>query len=59
MNIRGHQLWSAYKDHCAYDIEKLIELVRERDRDLVDAINKRCAQYGEEAVCSGWSFRKD
>ena len=39
MNLRGSQIWVAYKDHCKEDILLFLELIRERDQAMVDAIN--------------------
>ena len=31
MGIYGSQIWVGYKNHCGSDIEKLIELIKNRD----------------------------
>ena len=31
MNMRGSQIWVAYKDHCGQDIEKFIACIKERE----------------------------
>ena len=56
MNIRGGQIWVAYKDHCKSDINILYSLIKARDSNLVDTINKECDYGGEKAVCSKPSF---
>jgi hypothetical protein len=58
MNIRGSQIWVAFKDFAGEDIEKLKEAVKSRNKDLVDIVNKECASYGEIAVTSGASFTR-
>ena len=42
MNIRGEQIWVAFKDHCKGDIEALREAVRARDPALVATVNQEC-----------------
>ena len=42
MNIRGEQIWVAYKDHCKGDLEELRRLIRARDQGLVDTVNAEC-----------------
>ena len=39
MNIRGEQIWIGYKDHCGEDIDVFIQAIRDRSKDLVDAVN--------------------
>jgi len=39
MNMRGSQIWVAYKDHCKSDIEKLRTCLRDRDVALVETVN--------------------
>ncbi|MFK5600208.1 hypothetical protein ACFZ8E_24895 [Methylobacterium sp. HMF5984] len=55
MNIRGPQIWVAYKDICGGNLTKLAELVERRDADLVAAVNLTIPD-GERAVTSGASF---
>jgi len=55
MNIRGHQIWVAFKDVCGSDLETLISRVRDRDPTLAEAINK-VSPDGEQAVAHGASF---
>lgn len=58
MNIRGTQLWIAFKDHCDQDLEKLRELAIARDADMVKTVNEMCIQQGfdEMAVEHGGSW---
>lgn len=57
MNIRGPQIWVAYKDHCGEDLDKFIAAIENRDQAMVDTINRCCG--GEElAVCSGASYKR-
>ena len=39
MNIRGSQIWIAYKDYCKEDIDKLKEAVIKRDPLMIAEIN--------------------
>ncbi|MBP2494625.1 hypothetical protein ABID82_005250 [Methylobacterium sp. PvP062] len=55
MNIRGAQIWVAYKDVCRNDLEALIKRVKGRDPTLADAINDVIPE-GERAVPHGGSF---
>lgn len=57
MNIRGSQLWVAYKDYCKKDLSKLISAVESRDPEMVKTVNEACAQYGETAVTNNASWR--
>ena len=45
MNIRGSQIWLAYKDYCGEDMELLKELVKGRDAGLVEAVNIASVKY--------------
>jgi len=39
MNIRGPQIWVAYKDHCNCDIDMFCERIKKRDSTIVDTVN--------------------
>jgi hypothetical protein len=63
MNIRGMQIWCAYKDLCASDLNEFVDKVMTRDATLVQQLNgimylprKRGlpAVYRECAVEQGW-----
>jgi len=59
MNMRGPQIWLGYKDHCKEDIEVFIQCIKDRDADMVRAVNNemsRTAEY-EKAVTYGGSNR--
>lgn len=57
MNIRGSQVWVAYKDLYHENAEKFAQAVHNRDRKMVDFINQEQASVGEEkAVTGGASF---
>lgn len=47
MNLRGENLWIAYKDHCGEDISLLSEKLRARDADMVATVN---AQHSPDAL---------
>jgi hypothetical protein len=58
MNIRGPQIWLAYKDWAGQDLGKLIKAVMARDLELVTFLNAyadKCPGM-ERAVTSGASF---
>ncbi len=57
MNMRGSQIWAAYKDYCGQDINKLIECLKSRDQEMVNKVNEVCASYGHSAVQYGGSSR--
>lgn len=50
MNIRGEQLWVAYKYHCDGILEKFIAEVHANSTAMVETVNKYC---GDEhtAIC--------
>ena len=54
MNIRGPQIWIAFKDYCGQDIEKLRAVIKARDPAMVAMINERSG-IKEQAVTSGAS----
>lgn len=63
MNVRGSQIWVGYKDYCGEDINKFVQCINDRDRDMLNTINSQC--YRPEidndacqhmAVRSGASF---
>lgn len=62
MNMRGSQIWVAFKDHCGENIEKLAGLIKNRDQDMVNTVNEQCFNpslgegYSELAVTSGASW---
>lgn len=57
MNIRGAQIWIAFKDYCAHGLDRIahtdenldrfIKAVKSRDSDLVDMVN--------QASLKGWT----
>ena len=42
MNMRGSQIWVAYKDYCGQDIDLLIQKIDERDPAMLDKVNEQC-----------------
>jgi hypothetical protein len=54
MNIRGSQIWIAYKDYAGQDLFKFKEAVETRSQDMVNIVNKECPD--NKAVTSGGSF---
>jgi hypothetical protein len=57
MNIRGSQIWVAYKDHCGEDLEQFLDKTRSRDAAMVETVNRECGSYSEKAVTAGGSNR--
>ncbi len=56
MNIRGCQLWVAYKDHCKEKIEDFIQAIKNRDPEMVRVVNENSG-IEELAVVAGGSRR--
>ena len=57
MNIRGSQIWEAYKYLYNENGKKFAEAIKNRDQKMVDFINQELAAVGEEkAVTGGASF---
>jgi hypothetical protein len=58
MNIRGTQVWIGYKDYCGQDIDKFIDCVKNRDPEMIRAINEEGVKgnHKDKAVHSGASF---
>ncbi len=60
MNIRGSQVWEAYKYLYNEDAKKFAEAVKNRDKNMVDFINQEMASVGgEKAVTGGASFDRN
>ncbi len=60
MNIRGSQIWEAYKYLYNEDGKKFAKAVGRRDKNMVDFINQEMASVGgEKAVISGASFDRN
>jgi hypothetical protein len=57
MNIRGEQIWVGYKDHCGENIDTFIDAIKNRDKGMIDTINKSCSKR-YTAVCHGASFNR-
>lgn len=57
MNIRGSQIWEAYKYLYNENGEKFAQAIKARDKHMVDFINQEIATIGgEKAVTGGASF---
>lgn len=60
MNIRGSQIWEAYKYLYHEDGKKFAEAVKNRDEKMVQFINEELASTGgEKAVTGGASFDRN
>lgn len=58
MNMRGSQIWCAYKIGCGEDLDQFIKRVNDRDPELVKAVNDldESGRGPEVAVIGGGSF---
>lgn len=56
MDIRGSQIWVAYKDHCGGDMDKFTKLIMSRDLEMIATVNRECPD--RVAVRNGGSWRK-
>lgn len=54
MNIRGCQIWVAYKDWAGGDVDKLAKGAFDRDQSMIDMVNERSG-IEEVATHSGAS----
>ena len=45
MGMRGSQIWVAFKDYCGQDIEKLKQCLRDRDKKMVETVNRECPEH--------------
>lgn len=45
MNMRGSQIWVAFKDYSGQDLSVLIGALHERSQDLVDKVNSVCTDH--------------
>ncbi len=52
MNIRGAQLWVAYKDYCRRNLGMLLMRLEARDPRMVEVVNREIPD--ETAVVIGW-----
>ena len=60
MNIRGSQIWEAYKYLYNEDGKKFAEAVKKRDEKMIQFINEELATVdGEKAVTGGASFDRN
>jgi len=57
MNIWGSQIWVGFKDHCGGDMDKFLKCVGDRDKEMVNTINRESGSV-EVAVTSGASFNR-
>lgn len=55
MNMRGPQIWIAYKHYAQFDLDKLKEGLRDRDPEMVRVVNDEALKnlMEDKAVCSG------
>ena len=58
MNIRGSQIWVAYKDYCGESIDLFLDAVKKRDETMIEAVNIVSAKSGlkDKAIRSGASY---
>ena len=55
MNMRGPQIWVAFKDHCKQDMKTFSKALQDRDASMVATVNAICTD-AERAVTGGGSF---
>lgn len=56
MNMRGPQVWVAYKDFAGEELPKLLGAIKKRDPELVAVVNRH---HGPEvAVTNGASWNR-
>lgn len=61
MNLRGPQIWVAYKDHCQGSLEAFADAIKARDPELVRTVNaemQRDESFQFEAVTAGGSSKR-
>ncbi len=60
MNIRGTQIWVAWKGWAHEDMETFLNGIKNRSQEMVDAVNAEGARgnHQEVAVCHGASFTR-
>lgn len=56
MNIRGHQIWLAFKDHANEDMKVFIEDIESRSMKMCAIVNQNMGPNDHVAVTSGASF---
>ena len=58
MNIRGTQVWIAFKDYAKEDMAVFIEAIRTRKQEMVDVVNLEGERgnHNQIAVTSGGSY---
>lgn len=49
MNIRGSQIWVAYKDFADGQLDRLAMAIAQKDPEMVAKVNEACSSYGELA----------
>lgn len=59
MNIRGTQIWVAYKDFAGENLDAFQAATRSRSATMVTVVNRECLKCsGYVAVTSGASFKR-
>ncbi len=58
MNLRGWQIWVAWKDHCKADMPTFLKALAERDPEMVATVNSSKGGSPEtpRAVTCGASY---
>ena len=47
MNIRGYQIWVAYKDYCRQDYDLFFKSINSRDKQMIRAVNIESARRAD------------
>jgi len=50
MNMRGSQIWCAYKDVCGEDMDVFIDKIKTRDNKMIDYINSQSVNCGTTEI---------
>lgn len=56
MNIRGSQIWVAFKDFAEKDLKKLKASIRARDPAMLAKVNEECDHSGGHIAIPGTSY---
>lgn len=60
MNMRGSQIWVAWKDHCKQDMPTFLKALQDRDLAMVETVNNSLGHKPgtPQAVICGGSWRE-
>lgn len=58
LNMRGEQVWVAFKYACDEDDKRFIEVVHSKDEAMIAKVNELCPRHPGEAVFAGASYKR-